>query len=40
MNISLKPITRDNWEEALNLNVKEEQREFVPLTAVSLLKLT
>lgn len=39
MNIQLKPITRDNWEEAINLKVKESQRHFVPSAAVSLAKV-
>ena len=39
MNITLKPVTRNNWEEALKLSIKEEQREFVPLAAISLAKI-
>ncbi|MCM3707256.1 MULTISPECIES: GNAT family N-acetyltransferase [Cytobacillus] len=39
MNIELKPVTRDNWEEAIQMNVKESQRDFVPSAAVSLAKV-
>ena len=39
MNIRLKPITRDNWEEAIKMKVKESQRDFVPSAAVSLAKV-
>ncbi|EOP54266.1 hypothetical protein IIW_01539 [Bacillus cereus VD136] len=30
MNIQLKIITRDNWEEALKLQVSKKQTTFVP----------
>ncbi|PGA98798.1 GNAT family N-acetyltransferase [Bacillus toyonensis] len=36
MNVQLKVVTRENWEEALQLQVKEDQRKFVPTVAVSL----
>ncbi|KON87737.1 GCN5 family acetyltransferase [Sporosarcina globispora] len=39
MNIQLEPVTRDNWEEAIKLKVKESQRDFVPSSAVSLAKV-
>lgn len=39
MNIRLKPVTRDNWEEAIKMKVKESQRDFVPSAAVSLAKV-
>ncbi|MDF2679406.1 MAG: family acetyltransferase [Brevibacillus sp.] len=39
MNILLKPVTRENWLEALALQVKEEQKDFVPTVAVSLAKV-
>jgi len=35
-NISFKPYTRDNWEEALKLEVLPEQKEFAPTIAESL----
>lgn len=39
MNVQLKVVTRENWEEALKLQVKENQLEFVPSVAVSLAKV-
>ncbi|HDR7539255.1 TPA: GNAT family N-acetyltransferase [Bacillus toyonensis] len=39
MNVQLKVVTRENWEEALQLQVKEDQRKFVPAVAVSLAKV-
>ena len=39
MNIQLKVVTRENWEEALKLQVKENQLKFVPPVAVSLAKV-
>jgi diamine N-acetyltransferase len=39
MSIRLKPVTRDNWEEAIKMKVKESQRDFVPSAAVSLAKV-
>lgn len=39
MNIRLKPVTRDNWEEVIKMKVKESQRDFVPSAAVSLAKV-
>ncbi|QQE75059.1 GNAT family N-acetyltransferase [Brevibacillus composti] len=39
MTITLKPVTRDNWLEALALQVNQEQSGFVPTVAVSLAKV-
>ncbi|WHY60128.1 GNAT family N-acetyltransferase [Cytobacillus firmus] len=39
MTIKLKPVTRDNWEEAIQMKVIEWQRDFVPSAAVSLAKV-
>ncbi|MED1411118.1 MULTISPECIES: GNAT family N-acetyltransferase [Bacillus] len=39
MNVQLKVVTRENWEEVLNLQVKENQTTFVPAVAVSLAKV-
>ncbi|MDF9507004.1 GNAT family N-acetyltransferase [Bacillus cereus] len=39
MNVQLKVVTRENWEEALKLQVKENQLKFVPSVAVSLAKV-
>ncbi|WLD95344.1 GNAT family N-acetyltransferase [Alkalihalobacillus sp. AL-G] len=39
MDIRLEQVTRDNWEVALRLKVKEEQRQFVPEVSVSLAKV-
>ncbi|PJN88928.1 GNAT family N-acetyltransferase [Bacillus sp. mrc49] len=39
MKVRLKCVTRENWEEALALKVKERQRNFVPPVAVSLAKV-
>jgi diamine N-acetyltransferase len=39
MTISLKSVTRENWEEALSLKVNETQNGFVPSVAVSLAKV-
>ncbi|MDR7071358.1 GNAT family N-acetyltransferase [Fictibacillus barbaricus] len=39
MKINLQKVTRDNWEEAMNLQVREEQTSFVPSVAVSLAKV-
>ncbi|TPV42221.1 GNAT family N-acetyltransferase [Bacillus dicomae] len=39
MNVQLKVVTRENWEEALKLQVKENQLKFVPPVAVSLAKV-
>lgn len=38
MKIKLAPVTRDNWEDCLNLKVSTEQSRFVPAAAVSLAK--
>lgn len=37
--IRLVATTRDNWQEALNLKVREQQEYFVPSVAVSLAKV-
>lgn len=39
MEVHLQRVTRGNWEEALTLNVTEQQRNFVPSVAVSLAKV-
>ncbi|MGI2328648.1 GNAT family N-acetyltransferase [Planococcus sp. YIM B11945] len=39
MNLQLAPVTRENWEQALALQVKEAQRHFTPAVAVSLAKV-
>ncbi|GIN84869.1 GCN5 family N-acetyltransferase [Heyndrickxia sporothermodurans] len=39
MKLYLEPVTRDNWEAALALKVKEEQSDYVPSVAVSLAKV-
>ncbi|HFJ9437650.1 MULTISPECIES: GNAT family N-acetyltransferase [Bacillus] len=39
MNVQLKVVTRENWEDALKLQVKENQTKFVPSVAVSLAKV-
>lgn len=39
MNIQLKIVTRENWEEALKLKVSEKQNRFVPTVATSLAKV-
>ena len=38
MEISVREVTSENWEEALALSVWPEQREFVPAVARSLAK--
>lgn len=35
-NITIKPVTKENWEEALAISVKGSQKEFVPSVAESL----
>lgn len=37
--VKLVIITRDNWEEAMNLTMADEQKGFVPTVAVSLAKV-
>ncbi|MFB6650231.1 GNAT family N-acetyltransferase, partial [Bacillus toyonensis] len=32
-------VSRENWEDALKLQVKENQRKFVPAVAISLAKV-
>ncbi|MBM7583679.1 diamine N-acetyltransferase [Bacillus pakistanensis] len=39
MNVQLKVVTRQNWEEALTLEVEQHQSKFVPTVAVSLAKV-
>ncbi|WP_242213375.1 GNAT family N-acetyltransferase [Bacillus cereus group sp. BfR-BA-01383] len=39
MNVQLKVVTRENWEDALKLQVRENQIKFVPAVAVSLAKV-
>ncbi|MCP3740318.1 GNAT family N-acetyltransferase [Rossellomorea sp. BNER] len=39
MNIQLKVVTRQNWEDALSLEVGHYQNKFVPTVAVSLAKV-
>ncbi|MDZ5610463.1 GNAT family N-acetyltransferase [Bacillus pseudomycoides] len=39
MNIQLKIVTRENWEEALELQVSKKQNQFVPSVSVSLAKV-
>jgi len=39
MTVTLRPVTRENWLEALALQVKQEQSNFVPTAAVSLAKV-
>ncbi|WKA58856.1 GNAT family N-acetyltransferase [Planococcus shenhongbingii] len=38
MDIQLRLVTRDNWEECLNLKVSRLQTKFTPTVAVSLAK--
>jgi len=39
MNVRLCPTTRDNWQEAMQLQVQEEQSPFVASVVVSLAKV-
>ena len=39
MNIQLKIVTRENWEEAIKLVVSKNQLNFVPSVAVSIAKI-
>lgn len=39
MHMSLRPVTRDNWMDALSLGVNDDQKGFVPTVAVSLAKV-
>jgi diamine N-acetyltransferase len=39
MVICLRPVTRENWKEALALQVKDTQRHFTPAVSVSLAKI-
>ncbi|MEM8863413.1 MAG: GNAT family N-acetyltransferase [Chloroflexota bacterium] len=36
--VDLRPITQQNWEDAIKLDVKPDQRAFVPSVAVSIAK--
>ncbi|MDT9025202.1 hypothetical protein [Rossellomorea yichunensis] len=38
MNLGLKEINADNWEECVTLSVSEHQKEFVADNAYSLLQ--
>ncbi|MFC7782976.1 MULTISPECIES: GNAT family N-acetyltransferase [unclassified Rossellomorea] len=40
MNLALKEINADNWEECVTLSVSEHQKEFVADNAYSLLQST
>jgi diamine N-acetyltransferase len=39
MNITLKPITKDNWEEAIELTVTDEQKRFVASNLYSIAEV-
>jgi diamine N-acetyltransferase len=39
MKVQLKLVTRENWEEALNLKVNKQQSHFAPSVAISLAKV-
>ena len=39
MKVQLGAVTRENWQEALKLKVKDVQNHFVPTVAVSLAKV-
>ncbi|WP_088072868.1 GNAT family N-acetyltransferase [Gottfriedia luciferensis] len=39
MSIQLKIVTRENWEEAIQLEVSKEQLSYVPSVAVSIAKV-
>lgn len=39
MEIRLEPTTRDNWLDALHLQVRADQSPFVPTVAVSIAKV-
>ncbi len=36
MSISFRPVTRENWEDAVKLQVRPEQMKFAPSVAESL----
>lgn len=38
-NIYLKPIDKDNWEEAIHLSVKDEQKNFVASNLYSIAQV-
>jgi diamine N-acetyltransferase len=37
--LTLKPITKDNWEDAIQLKVKEEQKNFVASNLYSIAEV-
>jgi diamine N-acetyltransferase len=37
--LTLKPITKDNWEEAIELKVKEEQKLFMASNLYSIAEV-
>lgn len=39
MNIQLKQVTRENWEEALKIKANQTKSDFAPSVAVSLAKV-
>lgn len=39
LSIELRPVTRENWQDALSLKVQEDQQSYVPAVAVSLAKI-
>jgi len=39
MKVTLKPITNENWKEAIDLTVKEEQKRFVASNLYSIAEL-
>ncbi|MBB6732360.1 GNAT family N-acetyltransferase [Cohnella zeiphila] len=39
MSIELRPVTRENWRDAISLKVQEDQQSYVPAVAVSLAKI-
>jgi len=39
MELTLRPIVKDNWEEAIQLKVKEEQRNFIASNLYSIAEV-
>ncbi|WP_423410144.1 GNAT family N-acetyltransferase [Heyndrickxia sp. MSNUG] len=39
MKVTLKPITKENWEEAIDLTVKEEQKHFIASNLYSIAEV-
>ncbi|WP_409305908.1 GNAT family N-acetyltransferase [Peribacillus sp. SCS-155] len=39
MGVELRPVTRENWQEAMEMRVNKEQKKFVPEVVVSLAKI-